>query len=94
MGPPRLDWRDIPLAMRFPTPARSIWSVSGCRRPPASAWAIRIAIFFVREADKFDLAVIGPALEKDPLFPSAPIFRWRVFSPDIVRLNVWERGTG
>jgi diaminopimelate epimerase len=52
-------------------------------------------IFFVREADKFDLSVIGPALEHDPLFPErANISLARVLSPDSVRLKVWERGTG
>jgi diaminopimelate epimerase len=95
MGPPRLDWRDIPLAHGVPDTGEVDLERFGL--PPASCVSMGNphAIFFVREADKFDLSVIGPALEHDPLFPErANISLARVISPDSVRLNVWERGTG
>jgi diaminopimelate epimerase len=95
MGPPRLDWRDIPLAHAVPDTAAVDLERFGL--PPASCVSMGNphAIFFVREADKFDIAVIGPALEHDPLFPErANISLARVLAPDIVRLKVWERGTG
>ena len=95
MGPPRLDWRDIPLAHAVPDTGEVDLERFGL--PPASCVSMGNphAIFFVREADKFDLSVIGPALEHDPLFPErANISLARVLSSDNVRLDVWERGTG
>jgi diaminopimelate epimerase len=95
MGPPRLDWRDIPLAHAVSDTGAVDLERFGL--PPASCVSMGNphAVFFVREADKFDLAVIGPALEHDPLFPErANISLARVISPDSVRLKVWERGTG
>ena len=95
MGPPRLDWRDIPLAHAVPDTGAVDLERFGL--PPASCVSMGNphAVFFVREADKFDLAVIGPALEHDPLFPErANISLARIISPDNVRLKVWERGTG
>ena len=73
----RLDWRDIPLAHAVPDTGAVDLERFGL--PPASCVSMGNphAVFFVREADKFDLAVIGPALEHDRCFPSAPIFRWR-----------------
>jgi diaminopimelate epimerase len=95
MGPPRLDWRDIPLAHAVADTGAVDLERFGL--PPASCVSMGNphVIFFVREADKFDLSVIGPALEHDPLFPErANISLARVLSPDSVRLKVWERGTG
>jgi diaminopimelate epimerase len=95
MGPPRLDWRDIPLAHAVPDTGAVDLERFGLPLASCVSMGNPHAIFFVREADKFDLAVIGPALEHDPLFPErANISLARVLSPEAVRLKVWERGTG
>ncbi|VTZ23174.1 Diaminopimelate epimerase (fragment) [Methylocella tundrae] len=53
------------------------------------------AIFFVEDFDAYDLAVIGPALEHDPIFPErANISLARIVSRDHIELKVWERGAG
>jgi diaminopimelate epimerase len=53
------------------------------------------AIFFVAEVEKYDLAAIGPVIERDPLFPErVNVSLAQALAPDHVRLKVWERGAG
>ncbi len=94
MGPPRLDWRDIPLAHEADTRAVDVGRFG---LPPASCVSMGNphAIFFVKEIEAQDLQAIGPKLEHDPIFPQrANISLAQVLAPDHVRLKVWERGTG
>jgi len=94
MGPARLHWREIPLARECDTlhlPLRL--------GPLADAVATNMgnphATFFVADAEAVDLASLGPALERDPLFPErANIGIAQVVGPDRLRFRVWERGTG
>ncbi len=95
MGRPRFDWRDIPLA-RAVADTRAV-DLGQFGLPPAACVSMGNphAVFFVADAEKFDLAAIGPVLEHDPIFPErANISLAQVVSPDEVRLKVWERGTG
>ena len=95
MGPPRLGWRDIPLAGEGADTRRVDLKKFGL--PPASCVSMGNphAIFFVPMIEAYDLAAIGPALEHDPLFPQrANISLAQVLSRESVRLKVWERGTG
>jgi diaminopimelate epimerase len=95
MGPPRLDWREIPLSREVADTGAVDLGRFGL--PPASCVSMGNphAIFFVPDAARFDLAEIGPALEHDPLFPErANISLAQVLSRAEVRLKVWERGTG
>jgi diaminopimelate epimerase len=95
MGPPRLGWRDIPLAHDVADAGAVDLGKFGL--PPASCVSMGNphAIFFVPAIEAFDLAAIGPVLEHDPLFPQrANISLAQVFARDEVRLKVWERGTG
>lgn len=95
MGPPRLGWRDIPLAGEGADTGRVDLKKFGL--PPASCVSMGNphAIFFVPMIEAYDLAAIGPALEHDPLFPQrANISLAQVLSRESVRLKVWERGTG
>jgi diaminopimelate epimerase len=95
MGRPRLDWRDIPLAHAVAdTGAVDLGSFG---LPPASCVSMGNphAIFFVAEAEKFDLAVLGPVIERDLLFPErVNVSLAQVLAPDHARLKVWERGAG
>lgn len=95
MGPPRLGWRDIPLACEVADTGAVELGKFGL--PPASCVSMGNphAIFFVPSIEAFDLAAIGPALEHDKLFPQrANISLAQVLSRDAIRLKVWERGTG
>jgi diaminopimelate epimerase len=95
MGRPRFDWRDIPLAHAVDDALAVDLQKFGL--PPSACLGMGNphAVFFVEDAEKFDLAAIGPALEHDPIFPRrANISLAQVLSRDEVRLKVWERGTG
>ncbi len=98
MGPPRLSWREIPLA----------WEIADTREialdPPvvgapaqfcAASMGNPHAVFFVCDAAAVDLARLGPLLEHHALFPErANISFAEILSRDAILLRVWERGTG
>jgi diaminopimelate epimerase len=49
----------------------------------------------VPDLDAIDVATLGPALERHPIFPDrANIGFAQVLSPDHLRLIMWERGAG
>jgi diaminopimelate epimerase len=53
------------------------------------------AVFFVDDVDAVDLAVLGPQLEVDALFPErANIGVAQIEDKENIRLRVWERGVG
>jgi len=94
MGSPRTRWHEIPLASEMDT-----LYVALCRGPLATPVCSNIgnphATFFVDDAEQVDLAVLGPVLESDPLFPKrANIGVASLSGRDRIRLRVWERGAG
>jgi diaminopimelate epimerase len=94
MGPPRTLWHEIPLARAMDTANAAL-----TRGPLATPACTNIgnphATFFVDDADAVDLAVLGPVLEHDPLFPQrANIGVATLKSREHIRLRVWERGAG
>ena len=100
MGPPRFDWRDVPLASPFDDTRHVAIDVSGIDNAlPHFFHAVSMgnphAIFFVERIDDFDLARIGPTLETHALFPQrANISLVEIKSRDRLRQKVWERGAG
>ena len=53
------------------------------------------AVFFVDDADGFDVHGIGPAIENHPLFPRKTNVEFvTVLNRKELRMRVWERGTG
>jgi diaminopimelate epimerase len=94
MGPPRLGWREIPLARECDT-----LNVPLALGPLADPVAISMGnphvTFFVPDAETIDLATIGPRLEHDAIFPQrANIGVGQILSREKIRLRVWERGAG
>jgi diaminopimelate epimerase len=90
MGPPQLDWQDIPLA-RAVDPLHL--PLGG--DPVAVGMGNPHCVHFVADATAVDLAVLGPRIEHDPLFPERTNVEFAsVLGPDRLRLRVWERGTG
>jgi len=94
MGVPRTDWRDIPLARPMDTLRADL--VNGpLAEPVCTSMGNPHATFFVPDAEAIDLAVLGPALEHDKLFPErANIGVAAIRDPATLRLRVWERGAG
>ena len=100
MGVPRFGWNEIPLAEPF-ADTRAIELQVGPLDTPVlhSPSAVNMgnphAIFWVADADAYDLGRIGPMLEFHPLFPErANISLAQVTGRDSLRLRVWERGAG
>lgn len=94
MGPPRTDWRDIPLARPADTLHLDL-AAGPLRDPAAVSMGNPHATFFVVDLEDLPVATLGPRLERDPLFPDrANIGFARILAPDRLRLRVWERGAG
>jgi diaminopimelate epimerase len=94
MGEPRFGWRDIPLSREMDT-----LHVDLRRGPLADPVCTNMgnphATFFVDDAEAIDLAVLGPELEHDTLFPErANIGLAEVRDRQTIRFRVWERGAG
>ncbi len=90
MGPPQLDWREVPLsepADLMTLPIEGTPSAVGMGNPHM--------VFMVADAEAEDVAGRGVALEHHPLFPEATNVEFaHVSAPDTLRMRVWERGTG
>ncbi len=90
MGPPRTDWREVPLAEPLDT-----LSLPMPGAPVATSMGNPHCTFFVADAEAVDLAAFGAAHERHPLFPERTNVQVaEVLAPDRLRVRVWERGVG
>ncbi|MBB3172849.1 diaminopimelate epimerase [Endobacter medicaginis] len=90
MGPPRLGWRDVPLAREMDTLALDLPGA-----PVACSMGNPHVTFFVDDLDATDVAGLGAAFETNTLFPSrANIGFAQMTGAASMRLFVWERGAG
>ncbi|WP_138468356.1 diaminopimelate epimerase [Poseidonocella sp. HB161398] len=90
MGPPQLDWRDVPLARETDVTALPL-----AGDPVAVGMGNPHAVHFVEDAEAVDLEGQGPGVEHDPLFPERTNVEYASLTgPDHLRMRVWERGTG
>ncbi len=90
MGLPQLDWADVPLAR-----AVDMMHLPLMGDPVAVGMGNPHAIFFVSDAEAVDLAVRGPGVENDPLFPQRTNVEFvSVTGTNRMRMRVWERGAG
>lgn len=94
MGPPRLDWRDIPLAEAMDTTTLPV-TAGPLEGPCAVSMGNPHAVFAVADAEAVDLPTLGPRLETHPLFPNRTnVEVVAVTGSDRLRMRVWERGVG
>ncbi|TNE62377.1 MAG: diaminopimelate epimerase [Alphaproteobacteria bacterium] len=93
MGPARTGWQDIPLAEEMDT-LHVDFALADLADPVCVNMGNPHAVFFVPEAEKIDLAVMGPEIEHDRLFPERVNASVASVSGDTIRLRVWERGAG
>ena len=101
MGPPRLDWRDIPLARPVADTRRVAleWPDGDPATTLGPAATVNMgnphAVFFVPDLAAVDAASIGPRIEKHPMFPEkANVTFAEIETRRRVRTRVWERGVG
>ncbi len=99
MGEVRLDWRDIPLSEACDTLHLPL-GLGPMSDPVGVNVGNPHAVFFVADAEKVDVATLGPVLERHKLFPErANIEFAQILSPGLdsvgrIRMRVWERGAG
>ena len=94
MGPPKLDWAEIPLATAMATDAVDL-GVEGL--PPAVMVNMGNphAVHFVDDAAAIDLESLGPLLEHHAFFPERANIEFVSPGDDgSLRMRVWERGAG
>ena len=90
MGPPQLDWQDIPLARDIDTLSLPIDG-----NPVATGMGNPHCTFFVEDAEAADLDTLGPATEHHPLFPERTNVQVaQILDRANIRVRVWERGVG
>lgn len=90
MGPPLLDWAEVPLACAMETLELPIEG-----RPTATGMGNPHCTFFVDDVAAIDLATLGAEIEHHPLFPQRTNVQFaQLVGPDHLRMRVWERGAG
>ncbi len=95
MGPPRLDWKEIPLAhaedtntFRFGVDGRDYIAAAVSVGNPH-------CVLFMDDAERAAVAELGPKIEHHALFPQRTNVEFvTVQSPKRLRMRVWERGVG
>ncbi|WP_170430627.1 diaminopimelate epimerase [Ruegeria arenilitoris] len=90
MGPPQLDWHEIPLAEEVDTLELPIEG-----GPTATGMGNPHCTFFVEDAEAIPLTEFGARYEYHPLYPERTNVQVaQVIGPDHIRMRVWERGVG
>lgn len=90
MGQPMLDWAEIPLARELDTASLPI-----AGNPAAVSMGNPHCTYFVDDLATVDVATVGPALEKNLLFPARTNVHFvQVINRQHIRLRIWERGGG
>jgi diaminopimelate epimerase len=99
MGAPLLRWDQIPLAEEMDT--RGVELQVGpidaplFHTPGCVSMGNPHVVFFVDAAEAAPVKNVGPMIENHPLFPSGVNVGFcEVRAPDLIRLKVWERGSG
>ena len=99
MGPPKLDWSQIPL--EEPMHTHHIDVKLGpidnpiLSNPGAVSMGNPHCVFFVEDFEQVKPHLAGPMIEFHPLFPEqANVGFAKVEAEDRIRLKVWERGVG
>lgn len=95
MGPPRLEWQQVPLAEQRDTQNFPL-EVGGATLP-ASVLSMGNphCVLFVPDAENAPLLALGPRIENLPLFPQRTNVEFaQVLDEGRIRMRVWERGVG
>ncbi len=98
MGPPRLDPREIPVAIDAPPPIKEFEVQVDGRTlavTPVSMGNPHAVHFQDAPVAAYPLHSVGPLMEHHPLFPKRTNFEVvRMLGRDRAEMRVWERGVG
>jgi len=95
MGSPEFRWNMVPLAR--PVDTGNFALQAGGKEFSATALSMGNphCVLFVEDAEKADVAALGPKIETDPLFPARTNVEFvSVRDRSHIRMRVWERGAG
>lgn len=96
MGKPRLKPADIPVLFDGEAVINEEYEFSGnIMNMTCVSMGNPHVIFFCDDLDEFDLEMIGPFIETDPLFPNRINVHFvKVEAPNEITMKTWERGSG
>ena len=95
VGPPRLDWRDIPLAHNVDTAEFPLDIGGTVLAASAVSMGNPHCVLFVPDASAAPLTQLGPQIETLPRFPERTNVEFaQILDRDHIRMRVWERGVG
>lgn len=99
MGPPRLDWHAVPLARPVQTQSFALdvpgFDDAALKSVSALSVGNPHCVLFVDNAEIADVANLGAAIERHPMFPERTNVEFvHVLGPNRLRMRVWERGAG
>jgi diaminopimelate epimerase len=99
MGPPRLDWREIPMAQAVDTANFAIpvpdFRQDFLQKAAAVSMGNPHCVLFVDDSEAAPVQILGPLIEHHPWFPyRANVEFVTVAGEDHLRMRVWERGAG
>ncbi|HEY0225426.1 MAG TPA: diaminopimelate epimerase, partial [Mycobacterium sp.] len=95
MGPPQLEWFQIPLAQPMDTASLDLFAEADLAMPGAVNMGNPHVVFFVADVESFPVEHTGPRIEHHRLFPEGVNVGFaEIKSRDRIRLRVWERGAG
>jgi diaminopimelate epimerase len=95
MGPPRLEWQQVPVAREVDT-ANFPLDVGGTElMVSAVSMGNPHCVLFVSDAQKAPVAQLGAKIETLPFFPNRTNVEFaQVLDQERIRMRVWERGVG
>ena len=95
MGLPRLDWQQIPLSEERDTLHLGIGDGDTLSDPVAVSMGNPHCVFFVPDVDALSIETLGPAVERNSLFPQRTNVEFaEIKGSSTIRMRVWERGAG
>jgi diaminopimelate epimerase len=95
MGPPRLEWHQIPLSRPMDTVSLDLFAEPDLAMPGAVNMGNPHLVYFVADVENFPVEDTGSKLEFNALFPEQVNVGFaEIKSRSRMRLRVWERGAG
>jgi diaminopimelate epimerase len=95
MGPPQLEWFQIPLSRPMDTVSLDLFAEPDLAMPGAVNMGNPHVVYFVNDVENFPVEDTGSKLEFNALFPEQVNVGFaEIKSKSRMRLRVWERGAG
>ena len=95
MGPPRLEWQQVPLASQVDTASFPLDVGGTVVTASAVSMGNPHCVLFVSDAQNAPVAQLGAKIETLPFFPNRTNVEFaQVLDKARIRMRVWERGVG